>query len=246
MLLPIDVSFVQEVQLPVHDGLVCPKHALSDLNPGSWLVMEETSRLHFEGRRLLPMNDATWCCHLWTQVLQLVGVCRNEEQQLVVRHLWCTDHLLGFLVWGDQVQLAIMRDTPHIITEPPPYGTVGWMHLGVYAVFYGLQTFIRPSVTWIRNRLSSDQWILCQVLKFKPRRVKHHAKCNRWCRYDNFGRLITLLDLSLADFKRFLSVLTDRHIFGNHYLFRTGLDGCELQPSDQAMQCPVFTLLRYM
>ena len=38
-LLPIDVSFVQEVQLSVHDGLACPKHALSDSNP----AMEEKS-----------------------------------------------------------------------------------------------------------------------------------------------------------------------------------------------------------
>jgi len=120
------------------------------------------------------------------------------------------------------------------------------MHLGVYALFFGLQTLIRPSVTWNRNRLSSSQWILRQVLKFKPRRVKHHAKRNRWCRYDNFGRLVTLPDFSLTDFKRFLAVLTDRHLFGNHYLFRTGMDGCELHPSDQAIQCPVFTLLRYM
>jgi len=29
MLLPIDVSFVQEVKLPVHDDLACPKHDLS-------------------------------------------------------------------------------------------------------------------------------------------------------------------------------------------------------------------------
>ena len=57
MLLPIDLRFVQEVQLPVHDGLACSKHSLSDSNPGSWLVMEEKSQLHFEGRRLLPLID---------------------------------------------------------------------------------------------------------------------------------------------------------------------------------------------
>jgi hypothetical protein len=33
MLLPIDVSFVQEVQLPVKDSLAFPKHDLSDSNP---------------------------------------------------------------------------------------------------------------------------------------------------------------------------------------------------------------------
>jgi hypothetical protein len=58
MLVPTDVSVVQEAQLPVHDGLACPKHALSNSNPGSWLVMKETSRLHFEGRRLLPLNES--------------------------------------------------------------------------------------------------------------------------------------------------------------------------------------------
>jgi hypothetical protein len=63
MLLPINVSFVQEVQLPVHDGLACLKHALSDSNSSSWLAMEGTSRLHFEGRWLLPLNDAAWHCH---------------------------------------------------------------------------------------------------------------------------------------------------------------------------------------
>ena len=35
------------------------------------------------------------------------------------------------------------------------------------------------------------------------------------------GRLITLLDFSPADFKRFPTVLADRRLFGNHCLFRT-------------------------
>ena len=51
MLLPIDVSFVQGVQLHV-------KHALLDSNQGSWMAMEEKSRLHFEGMRFLPLNNA--------------------------------------------------------------------------------------------------------------------------------------------------------------------------------------------
>ena len=63
MLLPTVVSFVQEVHHPVHDGLSCPKHALSDSNLGSWLAMEEKSRLHFEGKRLLALNDAACSCH---------------------------------------------------------------------------------------------------------------------------------------------------------------------------------------
>jgi hypothetical protein len=48
------------------------------------------------------------------------------------------------------------------------------------------------------------------VLKFQPRRAKHHAKCVRRCRSANSGRLMTLLDLSPADFRRFLTVLVDR------------------------------------
>jgi hypothetical protein len=44
-----------------------------------------------------------------------------------------------------------------------------------------------------RNRLSSDQWILCHVLKFQPRRAKHHAKRDRRCRSTNSGRLMTVL-----------------------------------------------------
>ncbi len=94
------------------------------------------------------------------------------------------------------------------------------MLLGVYAVFVCLQTLIRPLITWSRNRLSSDQWILRQVLKFK--RAKHHAKRNRK-RSDNMGPLISLLDFSPAYFKRFLTVLADRRLFGNHCIFRTGL-----------------------
>jgi hypothetical protein len=81
-----------------------------------------------------------------------------------------------------------------------------------------------PSVTWSRNRLSSDQWILRHVLKFQPRRAKHHAKRVRRCRSANNGRLMTLLNLSSADFRRFLTVLVDRMSFkaigrqmGYHY-----------------------------
>jgi hypothetical protein len=76
--------------------------------------------------------------------------------------------------------------------------------------------------TWSRNRLSSDQWIPRHVLKFKQRHAKHQAKRNRWRRSDNMGRLITLLDFSPADFKRFRTVLADRRLFGNHCLSEQG------------------------
>ena len=74
--------------------------------------MEEKSRLHFEGRHLLPLNNAVWRCHPWTQVLRLVGGCWNGEQQLVVRHLWCTYHLLSFLVWWPSPTCNHERYTP--------------------------------------------------------------------------------------------------------------------------------------
>jgi hypothetical protein len=69
----------------------------------------------------------------------------------------------------------------------------------------------------------SDQWILHHVLKFQPRRAKHHAKRDRRCRYTNSGRLMTLLDLSPADFRRFLTVLVDRRLLGSQCWLSTGL-----------------------
>jgi hypothetical protein len=52
---------------PVYDGLTCPKYALCDSNPGSWLAKEQKSRLRFGGRRLLLLNDEAWHCHPYTQ-----------------------------------------------------------------------------------------------------------------------------------------------------------------------------------
>jgi hypothetical protein len=86
-----------------------------------------------------------------------------------------------------------------------------------------LQTLIQPSATCSRNRLSSDQCILRHVLKFQPRRAKHHPKCDRRCRSDNSGRLMTLLDLSPSDFRRFLTVLVDRRLLGSQCCLSTGL-----------------------
>ena len=90
----------------------------------------------------------------------------------------------------------------------------------------------------------ADQWIFRHVLKFLPRRAKHHAKCVRRCRSANSGCLMTLFDLSPADFRRFLTVLVDRRLFGRPVLFEYGT-GCEWHPSDQALQCPVVTVRCY-
>jgi hypothetical protein len=102
---------------------------------------------------------------------------------------------------------------PQTITEPPP---------GIGCIFVSPNPH-RPSVTWSRNRLSPDQWILRHVLKFQPRRAKHYAKCDRRCRSANSGRLMTLLDLNPADFKRFLTVLVDRRLLGSQFCLSTGL-----------------------
>ena len=47
MLLPTDECFAQEVPEHVYDGLTCPKYALWDSNPVSWLAKEQKSRLRF-------------------------------------------------------------------------------------------------------------------------------------------------------------------------------------------------------
>jgi hypothetical protein len=53
MLLPTDGCFAQEVPDSVYDGLTCPKYALWDSNPGSWLAKEQKSQL----RLLHPVLD---------------------------------------------------------------------------------------------------------------------------------------------------------------------------------------------
>jgi hypothetical protein len=97
------------------------------------------------------------------------------------------------------------------------------MFLGVWAVFLCLRSLIRSSVTGSRNRLSSYQWILRHILKFQPRLAKQHAKRVRRCRSANSGRLMTLLDLRPADFRRSLTVLVDRRILGSQCCLSTGL-----------------------
>jgi hypothetical protein len=89
-----------------------------------------------------------------------------------------------------------------------------------------------------QKRLSSNQWILRHVLKFQPRRTKHRV---RRCRSANSGRLVTLLDLSPGDFRRFLTVLVVRRLLDKPVLFEYG-SACEWHPSNQTLQCPVVTI----
>ena len=70
MLLPNWRMFCTWDPESVYNGLTCPKHALWDSNPGSWLAKEQKSWLRFGGRRLLLFwSDEAWRCHPYTQAL---------------------------------------------------------------------------------------------------------------------------------------------------------------------------------
>jgi hypothetical protein len=66
IMLPTDECVAQEVPEPAYHGLPCPKYALWDSNPGSWLAKEQTSFLFLGSRRLLLLNDEAWRCHPYT------------------------------------------------------------------------------------------------------------------------------------------------------------------------------------
>jgi hypothetical protein len=76
------------------------------------------------------------------------------------------------------------------------------------------------------------------MLHSQPTGEKTHTnqQCERLAKIwqTTSGRLMNLLDLSPADFRRFLTVLVDRRLV----LFEYGT-GCEWHPSNQALQCPV-------
>jgi hypothetical protein len=52
MLLLTDEWLAQEVPEHAYDGLTCPKYALWDSNPGSWLVKEQKFLLHVTDGRM--------------------------------------------------------------------------------------------------------------------------------------------------------------------------------------------------
>ena len=95
-------------------------------------------------------------------------------------------------------------------------------------------------VTWSRNRLSSDQWILRHILKFQLRRAKRHAKRDRRCRPDNSGRLLTLLDW----YQTVSNCSCWQTSIWQPVLFEYGT-GCEWYPANQTLQCPVVTVRCY-
>ena len=95
------------------------------------------------------------------------------------------------------------------------------------------------------SKPSSDQWILHHVIKFQPRRATHHAKRNRRCRSANNGRLMTLLDLSPTDFRRFLTVFVDRRLLGSQCCLSTGLVANGIRLTKRCNAGPVVTIRCY-
>jgi hypothetical protein len=69
-------------------------------------------------------------------------------------------------------------------------------------------------------------YLQSEAVTCQPRRAKHHAKRDRRCRSANSGRLMTLLDIRPADFRRFLTVLVDKRLLGSQCcLYQKHKDG---------------------
>jgi hypothetical protein len=117
MLLPTDECFAEEVHEPNYDGLACPKYALWDSNPGSWLAKEQKSRLCF----------AVTALERW-------GLALSSIYTGLVASWWLSKWgtTTGFktsLMYWSQVRLPCMVTKsswksweihPQTITEPPP------------------------------------------------------------------------------------------------------------------------------
>ena len=86
-----------------------------------------------------------------------------------------------------------------------------------------------------------DQWILRQVLKFKPRLVEQYVKriadvdLIPWDVY-----LLSMTSVLLISNGSSLFLLTDVYLVTIAFSDFHNMTGCEWHPSDQAMQCPVF------
>jgi hypothetical protein len=135
-----------------------------------------------------------------------------------------------------------MRDTPS--NHYWAFVRDSWLDvpLGIGCILC-LQTLIRPSVTWSRNRLSFDERILRHVLTFQPRRAKHHAKRDRPCRSANSGRLMTPW-LKSSWFQTVSNCSCWQTSIGQSVLFEYWT-GCEWHPSNQTIQCPIVTIRCY-
>jgi hypothetical protein len=68
------------------------------------------------------------------------------------------------------------------------------------------------------------------------------AKRVRRCRSANSGRLMTLLDLSPADFKRFLTVLVDKRLLGSQCCLSTGLVANGIRLTAEGLETQKYSL----
>jgi hypothetical protein len=85
MLPPTDESFAHEAPEPVYDGLICPKYALWDSNPGSWLAKEQKSRLCEMTILSCFCNCEGQCLKAKRMVLQCInGVGSNPVEGRIV------------------------------------------------------------------------------------------------------------------------------------------------------------------
>jgi hypothetical protein len=148
------------------------------------------------------------------------------DTQLVARRLWCTDHQLGCLVWWLNPACSHARYTPNhywASTVRDSWLDVPW---GIGCMFVSLNPH-PASVTWNRNR---------HVLKFQPRRAKHHAKYHA----KRVGRCRSPWLKS-----RWFQTVSNCSCWQTSIVLFEYENVCEWHPSNQTLQCSVVTIRCY-
>ena len=123
---------------------------------------------------------------------------------MVVRHLCCTDHQLGFLVWCPSPTCNHERYTTISLLSLHRKGRLAGYSWGIHRIF--LSPHSHSSIGYMKKKPFLVR-PMDHILKLKPHRAKHHARPNRWCRSDNMGRVISLLDFRHTEFL----IMHERH-----------------------------------
>jgi hypothetical protein len=150
------------------------------------------------------MSCCDSCCHSRCNAASTRRMFCTGDSRACIRRPNVPNMLHGIQIVTIQGNLAgdqYIRDVlqpvvvPHFDNHPldtrPVYMDVSAMPHRSRAVTAYLQSEADPHLAvgcMKQKRLSSDQWILRHVLKFHPRRAKHHAKRVRRCRSANSGR----------------------------------------------------------
>jgi hypothetical protein len=100
-----------------------------------------------------------------------------------------------------------MAQDPLVGREPVSASCNRWTNEGLKTEKYGVYPKEHPANCPLRWRLGNDMGVYLSWLQVG---LGHHTRTPN-------------LDFSPVDFKRFLTVLADRPLFGNHCLFRRGL-----------------------